>query len=312
MGDHEDFVREHFAAECEEGLMEKLDIDEARRIYGDKMAISPLSVLVEETHGNKKRIMHDATHGTKINNWIKCRDKQRSPGAREKLHLVDYYKKRKKVVFSLAGDISKAHRRFLHHPSERGLLACRVSPGDNFIFINKVGTFGVASASYWWGRIAGAGLRLIHELLGPGLPVELLIFADDLEALGADINGRRGIVCSCVLLSCLGFPFKWSKQRGGMKVEWIGLFADYTPMKLGLSPKRSSWLSEWVLKVARTGRITSQEMEQGLGRLGFCGECFDLGKAFLGTAVFVDCCSEKQERAFENSSDASYGALLPS
>ena len=139
VGDHEDFAREHFAAECEEGLMEKLDIDEARRIYGDKIAISSLSVLVEETHGNKKRIIHDATHGTKINNRIKCRDKQRSPGAREKLYLLDYYKRKKKVVFSLVGDISKAHRRFLHHPSERGLLACRVSPGDNFIFINKVG-----------------------------------------------------------------------------------------------------------------------------------------------------------------------------
>ena len=64
-------------------------------------------------------------------------------------------------------------------------------------------------------------------------------------------GGRRGIVCAYVLLWCFGFPFKWPKQRGGMKVEWIGLFADYTSMKLGLSPKRSSWLSEWVLKVAK-------------------------------------------------------------
>ena len=87
----------------------------------------------------------------------------------------------------------------------------------------------------------------------------MLIFADDLEALGADINGRRGIVCAYVLLSCFGFPIKWSKQRGGMKVEWIGLFADYTSMKLGLSPKPSSWLSEWVLKVARSGKITAKE-----------------------------------------------------
>ena len=143
VGEHEAFVREHFAAECEEGLMDKLSIDEARRIYGDKIAISSLSVLVEETHGNKKRIIHNATHGTKINNRIKCRDKQRSPGAREKLYLLDRYKKKEQVVLRLVGDISKAHRRFLHHPSERGLLACRISPKDDFIFINKVGTFGV-------------------------------------------------------------------------------------------------------------------------------------------------------------------------
>ena len=95
--------------------------------------------------------------------------------------------------------------------------------------------------------------------------MEMLIFADDLEALGADVDGRRGIVCAYVLLSCFGFPFKWSKQRGGMKVEWIGLYADYTSMKLGLTPKRAGWLSEWVLKLAVSGKITAKEMEQGLG-----------------------------------------------
>ena len=281
VGEHEDFVREHFKSECEEGLMEKLTMEEAKERYGDKIAISSLSVLVEEMHGNKKRIIHDATHGTKINNRIKCRDKQRSPGAREKLYLLDY-KGRKQVVFSLVGDISKAHRRFLHHPSERGLLACRVNPKDDHIYINRVGTFGVASASYWWGRIAGAGLRLVHELLGPEMPVELLIFADDLEAIGADRMGRRGIVLSYVILSALGFPFKWAKQRGGLKVEWIGLFADYTSMKLGLSPKRAAWMADWTLGIAKAGRISAKEMEQGLGRLGFSANALTWERPFLG------------------------------
>ena len=164
--------------------------------FGSKVAISSLAVLVEESHGNKKRIIHDATHGTKVNNRIRCRDKQRSPGAREKMYLLAYYKARGDIVFSLVGDISKAHRRFLHEPSECGLLACRVKNDDPFIFINKVGTFGVASASYWWGRIAASGIRLTHELLGPERPIEMLIFADDLESLGAGIQGRRGIVLS--------------------------------------------------------------------------------------------------------------------
>ena len=282
VGEHEAFVREHFDSECSEGLMEKMDLDEAQSRFGDKIAISSLSVLVEEMHGNKKRIIHDATHGTKINNRIKCRDKQRSPGAREKLYLLDYYKRKKQVIFSLVGDISKAHRRFLHHPSERGLLACKVNPKDKFIYINRVGTFGVASASYWWGRIAGSGLRLVHELLGPELPVELLIFADDLEALGPDLRGRRGVVMAYLILSALGFPFKWSKQRGGLRVEWIGLFADYTSMKLGLSPKRAAWMAGWTLGVAKTGKISSKEMEQGLGRLGFAANALTWERPFLG------------------------------
>ena len=77
------FVREHFEQECGEGLMEKLTLEEAKKRFGDKIAISSLAVPLEENHSGKLRVIHDATHGTKINNRIRCRDKVRSPSARE-------------------------------------------------------------------------------------------------------------------------------------------------------------------------------------------------------------------------------------
>ena len=279
---HVQFVREHFDQECAEGLMEKLTIQEAEQRFGDKIAISSLAVLVEENHQGKKRIIHDATHGTKVNNRIRCRDKSRSPSAREKQYLLAYFREKKSSVFSLVGDISKAHRRFLHAPEERGLLACRVLDSDKFIYINNVGTFGLACASYWWGRIAGAGIRLTHELLGPDMPVELLLFADDLESLGASPGGRRGITLSFLYLSTLGFPFKWSKQRGGLRVEWIGLFSDYAEYKLGLSPKRAQWMHDWVLGLATSGVTTAKNFEQGLGRMGFASMALNWERPFLG------------------------------
>ena len=280
--DHKTFVEEHFAEECQEGLMKKLTMEEATECFGEHIAISSLAVLVEESHNRKKRIIHDATHGTKVNNRIKCRDKLRSPSAREKHYLLAYFRERGHVVFSLVGDISKAHRRFLHCFEERGLLACRISPDDQYIYINNVGTFGVASASYWWGRIAGSGIRLVHHLLGPTAHVELLLFADDLEALGIGQRGRRGSVLSFLYLSALGFPFKWSKQRGGLKVEWIGIFTDYTNMKLGLSPGRASWLAAWTRGLALRGSVAPKEMEQGLGRLGFSAMALWWERPFLG------------------------------
>ena len=42
------------------------------------------------------------------------------------------------------------------------------------------------------------------------------------------------------LISCLGFPFKWAKQRGGLRVEWIGLFTPHHSQVWTL-PKES-WL----------------------------------------------------------------------
>ena len=279
---HVEFVREHFAEECAEGLMERLTLDEAKAKYGSKIAISSLAVLVEDNHQGKKRVIHDATHGTKVNNRIKCRDKVRSPSAREKQYILAYYQKKGATIFSLVGDISKAHRRFLHSPSERGLLACRILPTDHHIYVNRVGTFGVACASYWWSRIAGSGVRLIHELLGPEMPIELLIFADDVESLGANAGGRRGITLSFLFLSVLGFPFKWAKQRGGLRVEWIGLFTDYPTYRLGLSPKRAMWMREWVQDLAKSGTTTAKHFEQGLGRLGFSALALVWERPFLG------------------------------
>jgi len=82
-----------------------------------------------------------------------------------------------------------------------------VKEDDNFIYVNKVGTFGVACASYWWSRISGAGVRLVHELLGRDMAIEILIFADDIEAVAAHAGGRRGITLCFLYMSILGFPF---------------------------------------------------------------------------------------------------------
>ena len=58
-------------------LMEKMTL--AR--FGEDRAIAALAVIVEDEEKDKKRIIHDATHGVKVNNRIKCRDKLRAPGA---------------------------------------------------------------------------------------------------------------------------------------------------------------------------------------------------------------------------------------
>ena len=62
---------------------------------------------------------------------------------------------------------------------------------------------------------------------------------------------------SCFLslyLSALGSPFKWSKQRGGLKVEWIGLLTDYSCFKIGVSPSLPGWL---------VGRTRLAEVQKG-------------------------------------------------
>ena len=280
--EHEDHLRSHLEEELAEGLVAKMTEREFEEMYGQDRAISALAVLVEDEVSGKKRVIHDASHGVKVNHRIKCRDKLRMPGGREKRCLLEKFQRSKDVVFSLIGDFGKAHRRFKYRRDECGFLACRVSDNDPYIYVNCVGTFGVSSTPYWWGRLSGALLRLVHQLLGPGVPVEMLLYADDLEGMGINKEGRQGLVMAFVFLAVLGAPFKWKKQRGGLCTEWIGLTTDYRKYSMGLSEKRASWLVTWMRETCACKMVDPREFSAVLGRLGFAASALPWERPFLG------------------------------
>ena len=60
-------------------------------------------------------------------------------------------------------------------------------------------------------------------MLGPGFPLDMLLYADDVESMSRGAKGRRGIPLSYLYLAALGYPFKWAKTRGGFRVEWLGM-----------------------------------------------------------------------------------------
>ena len=279
--EHVDYVREHFDAEVSEGLMLKLDEDAFWGKYGDEAALSAIAVLVDEGPPQKKRVIHDASHEVMLNHRVKCLDKVRSPGAREKRYLLRFLKDHRCAALSVTGDISKAHRRFRHSPDEWGYLGCKASDADAFVYVNCVGTFGVASAGYWWSRISGGGIRLMHHVTGRRF-LELLLYADDLEAIAGDRAGRRGIVISYAALAALGFPFKWAKTCGGFVVEWVGFETAYSSFKLGLSRRRAEWLTRWCMEVSASGRTTWSDFSCALGRLGFGANALSWERPFLG------------------------------
>ena len=253
VSEHLDFAKEKFEEDIAEGMMEKMTVKQFREKFGEDTPVAALAVIVEDETIGKKRMIHDASHGVRVNHRIRCRDKIRAPGAREKKTILRELRERNEVAFSVVGDISKAHRRFKHSADEHGYLACQLEAGSDrrnsdsdIIYVNRVGTFGVSCASYWWTRIAACGIRATHHLLGPLFLLELLLYADDLESIGRDRSGRMGIPLAFVFLAALGFPFKWAKTRGGFRVEWLGMETEYGSYRLGLSAKRANWLGNWL------------------------------------------------------------------
>ena len=280
--EHEDHLRAHLEGEVAEGLVDKMSRREFEDTFKGDRAISALAVLVEDEVTGKKRVIHDASHEVKVNHRIKCRDKLRMPGGREKRLLLSQFEEEKAVVFSLIGDFGKAHRRFKYRRDEQGFLGCAVDSNDEHIFVNKVGTFGVASTPYWWGRLSGALVRLTHYLLGPDVPIELLLYADDLEGLGIGPEGRKGLALGYIYLAAVGSPFKWGKQRGGLTTEWIGLTTDYGSYSLGLSERRASWLVNWMEVVLKEKEVSPREFAGVMGRLSFSSTALPWERPFLG------------------------------
>jgi hypothetical protein len=279
--DHQQWVRQHLEEEVAEGLMEKITEKDLQSTFGENVAIASLAVIHDQV-SDKRRLVHDATHKVKVNHRIKCRDKLRMPGPREKFFILKRFRDLKLVPFSLIADVSKAHRRVRHKRQEHGLLACKVDEADDHVFVNRVGTFGVSSAAYWWTRLFATVLRVSHYLLSYEESLEVLTYADDVELIAASPAERQGATKFLSFLTALGTPFKWEKLRGGMATDWIGFHTDYMTKELGLSTKRAEWISSWCEKLVSDLSVYPSEMASGLGRLGYAANALHWEKPFLG------------------------------
>ena len=89
-----------------------------------------------------------------LNPRIRPRDQQQLPAAPDEQRLLQEVADSGQAAFTLVGDVCTAHRRFFIQQSDWGLQACCVRPGH--VWLNKVGTYGIASISYWWTRLVAA------------------------------------------------------------------------------------------------------------------------------------------------------------
>jgi hypothetical protein len=128
----------------------------------------------------------------------------------------------------------------------------------------------------------GALTRCIHGLLGPQLPLELLVYVDDLQFIAGNQIERKAVVFALFFFRLLGVPFKIPKFRGGFKVDWIGLHICFKTYSVGLSPERAAWMVNWIQKLLSQGWVEVREMAMGLGRLNFAVSALIFEKPFLG------------------------------
>ena len=286
--EHKAKIKEQFLEEEKEGLVGRTTVSSLKTMFPEGFAISALSVLEEK---DKLRLLHDGSHVTLVNHRIRSRDKLRCPGPREKAYLLNGFKQRGQIGLSLLCDVSKAHRRVKIKRRDWGWQACTLEDltkleGEALeqaeVWFHKVGTFGMASASYWWGRLGAIIIRLLYILLGPAHRLDTLLYADDLELIAECKEERLSIFLAIVYMVALGVPLKWSKFRGGFQLDWVGFFFCHRTHAVGLSPARADWLIDWITQTLKNGLISGADFSSALGRLNFSTMALIHEKPFLG------------------------------
>ena len=175
-------VQEQFEKEAKLGAMIETTLPKAEKEWGP-ISVASLGAIEDGSF----RVIHDATHGLAINSRIKVQDQIRSPMAGDLKRAMQVLPG---ACFVLSGDVARAHRLVKVARCDWRHQCCRtLIKGPEALWVNCVGSFGVASAAYHWHRLmAGLG-RSAFYVLGRAALMQL-IYVDDLVWLvgekGAD------------------------------------------------------------------------------------------------------------------------------
>ena len=91
-------------------------------------------------------------------------------------------------------------------------------------FVNKVGTYGMARAQLYWGRMEALLLRLLYSLF-PSIDWQFAFVDDFLWLLTVRESGVLGTAILRTLLA-LGTPLSWKKTRRSQINMWLGFAID--------------------------------------------------------------------------------------
>ena len=164
------------------------------------------------------------------------------------------------VLVSL--DIRKAHRLVLIHPDDQGLL-CFSFAGR--FFVSKTLNFGARASAFWWGRVAGALIRLSHALIF--LPHCLWDYVDDF--LGAFRGSTAPVQAGLwvILFLVLRVPISWAKCAWASKVRWIGWDISVSSWSVSLPDEKRTKLLMALDDVLAAPKVKVRVLESLIGRL---------------------------------------------
>ena len=292
--------------------------EEAAEVCGctvNELITGPMAAIEES---DKIRTIYDGTRGGQ-NLWIRFNTKERTtaPTVHDAMHALHWLKEARSSAMSkqaeaeearssemfdegptvqqqvasnhcwvppqaaeewvmLKADLAKAHRRIKILKKD---WKYQVALINGKVWINKVGTYGVASAQLYWGRLASLQLRILYFLF-PSIDWQF-IYVDDYAWL---LRGalHKPLACAIVLtLLALGAPLSWKKTVLSCINVWLGFQVITLESTVVLAIAKQQVVTQSLRDFVAGNPMTHSEIEQLLGRLVWASGCCSQLKPFL-------------------------------
>ena len=176
----------------------------------------------------------------------------------------------------LKADVTKAHRRIKVLLQEWRYQVAQL--GDEW-WVNTVGTYGMASAQLYWGRLAAILLRLAYAVF-PEVDWGF-VFVDDFAWLLRKSCSPLLATSLCLLLLALGTPLSWKKTLLAEVNTWLGFVIDPKGPCVQMA-RDKHLLVMGILEDLSNGKVMSaSQIASALGRLQWATTACPLTKPFL-------------------------------
>eukprot|EP00971_Amphidinium_carterae_P096628 1912502-Amphidinium_carterae.1 len=172
-------------------------------------------------------------------------------------------------------DVSAAHRRVRIRPQDWRFLTVRCKESW---FVNKVGTFGVASMQFHWGRVAALLCRLCYHL---SRHAWIFVYVDDYLVLHPDETASRDQIMVMVLMLVLNVPISWRKMQLGKELQWIGVHFDFHHWTMAPQADKIPQLITFLTLVEQGKTIHLRNLRHIMGVLSWYTGVVPHLKAFL-------------------------------
>ena len=176
----------------------------------------------------------------------------------------------------LKADISKAHRRIKVLPPG---WKYQVAINNGKYWINKVGTYGMASAQLYWGRMAALLLRILYYMFP--LVDWQFVYVDDFAWLLRKETASSTSMAILGTLIALGVPLSWKKTELNSTVRWLGFLIDANSIKLSIPDDKLEMLDRALHLIEDGAPHSATDVQKLVGRLQWASAAWPMTRPWL-------------------------------